>query len=530
MCQRRVRHGNVGSSAPGRARCPPPSCRSPSAPAARSAPASVTWWRVAARARRQPRPAGRRQLRQRLQRRRAGHRRRRGSARCGSWRPAWRAGGGEAGGVAGVRRRRASPAWSLAATTSWWLLLVGAAAIAAAGSTPAVRGRTATSASARCSCSCSSASSRRSARRTSPSSESPGCRVVMGCAAGRLACALLVVNNLRDIPTDTVAGKRTLAVRLGDAGTRRLYVGLLAAGVRDRRRRRVGGGRGRCSALGVAAARRAARAGRAAAGANGPALIAVLGATGRLQLAFGVLADARPRPRRLTRSDQRRRTQSHGFGRAVEPAGVERAGRRRRRAARGGRCGRRPDDRRASAPGMQPRPSARRCATNLASSAPATSEHRHRQLGEAVPQRLLRAGAGEAQARRQPVGRVAPPVVEPAAVGVAAWRTAAGRATGEERLDAVALDRRRQLVVGRPPRGTLAGVVDAGGGARPAPAARRASGLGEGEVQARAGRPSSSRRTSPGRRRRRAASAPSARSARDVARPPWPGASTATTS
>ena len=45
---------------------------------------------------------------------------------------------------------------------------------------------------------------------------------------GALACAVLVVNNLRDIPTDTVAGKRTLAVRLGDAGTRWLYVGLVA--------------------------------------------------------------------------------------------------------------------------------------------------------------------------------------------------------------------------------------------------------------------------------------------------------------
>ena len=43
-----------------------------------------------------------------------------------------------------------------------------------------------------------------------------GLSAVMGCAAGSVICALLVVNNLRDIPTDTVAGKRTLAVRLGD--------------------------------------------------------------------------------------------------------------------------------------------------------------------------------------------------------------------------------------------------------------------------------------------------------------------------
>ena len=36
-----------------------------------------------------------------------------------------------------------------------------------------------------------------------------------------------MANNLRDIPTDRVAGKRTLAVRLGDDRTRGLYVLLL---------------------------------------------------------------------------------------------------------------------------------------------------------------------------------------------------------------------------------------------------------------------------------------------------------------
>ena len=36
------------------------------------------------------------------------------------------------------------------------------------------------------------------------------------CGIGALACAILVANNLRDIPTDQVAGKRTLAVLLGD--------------------------------------------------------------------------------------------------------------------------------------------------------------------------------------------------------------------------------------------------------------------------------------------------------------------------
>lgn len=41
---------------------------------------------------------------------------------------------------------------------------------------------------------------------------------------GLLACALLMANNLRDIPTDTLAGKRTLAVRLGAARSRKLLV------------------------------------------------------------------------------------------------------------------------------------------------------------------------------------------------------------------------------------------------------------------------------------------------------------------
>ena len=119
----------------------------------------------------------------------------------------------------------------------------------------------------------------------------------MGCAAGCLACALLVVNNLRDIPTDTAAGKRTLAVRLGDARH--------AVALRGAARRGafvlvvVAGGRGgRAVAAGAAsavAARPCRRSGPCSRGARGPALIPVLGATGRLQLAFGAPGDARPR-------------------------------------------------------------------------------------------------------------------------------------------------------------------------------------------------------------------------------------------
>lgn len=53
--------------------------------------------------------------------------------------------------------------------------------------------------------------------------------VLGGLATGLLACAILVVNNLRDIPTDAVTGKRTLAVLLGDVATRRCYAGLVTA-------------------------------------------------------------------------------------------------------------------------------------------------------------------------------------------------------------------------------------------------------------------------------------------------------------
>ena len=44
---------------------------------------------------------------------------------------------------------------------------------------------------------------------------------------GLLACALLMVNNLRDIPTDALVGKRTLAVRIGDRRTRQTYVAMI---------------------------------------------------------------------------------------------------------------------------------------------------------------------------------------------------------------------------------------------------------------------------------------------------------------
>ncbi|SDD43833.1 1,4-dihydroxy-2-naphthoate polyprenyltransferase [Actinokineospora iranica] len=47
-------------------------------------------------------------------------------------------------------------------------------------------------------------------------------------AMGSFSAAVLVANNLRDVPTDRVAGKNTLAVRLGEARTRVLYEVLVA--------------------------------------------------------------------------------------------------------------------------------------------------------------------------------------------------------------------------------------------------------------------------------------------------------------
>jgi 1,4-dihydroxy-2-naphthoate octaprenyltransferase len=50
--------------------------------------------------------------------------------------------------------------------------------------------------------------------------------VVAAIGVGMLTSAVLVANNLRDIPTDAAVGKRTLAVRMGDRDTRRLYAAL----------------------------------------------------------------------------------------------------------------------------------------------------------------------------------------------------------------------------------------------------------------------------------------------------------------
>jgi 1,4-dihydroxy-2-naphthoate octaprenyltransferase len=103
---------------------------------------------------------------------------------------------------------------------------------------------------------------------------------------GAYACAILVANNLRDIPTDVVAGKRTLAVVLGDRRTRALWL-VLVAGAQvlgllvalDRP----------WALLSLAGVPLAVRAGaRVARGATGRDLVPVLRDTGLAELLFAV--------------------------------------------------------------------------------------------------------------------------------------------------------------------------------------------------------------------------------------------------
>lgn len=111
--------------------------------------------------------------------------------------------------------------------------------------------------------------------------------VLGAVGVGSLACALLMVNNLRDVPTDALVGKRTLAVRLGEHRARRVYVVLLLVPL----------------LMGIACAFFAPWSllvlflGLPAvllslavlAGARGIALVPVLAATGLLELGYGVL-------------------------------------------------------------------------------------------------------------------------------------------------------------------------------------------------------------------------------------------------
>jgi 1,4-dihydroxy-2-naphthoate octaprenyltransferase len=111
--------------------------------------------------------------------------------------------------------------------------------------------------------------------------------VLAAVPVGFLATALLVVNNLRDIESDTKAGKKTLAVRSGDRATRGLYAGLLIGSfvlvvvIAFSRPAAL------LTLLAIGAALGPLR--RVLGGASGHSLISALVATGTLQLAFGAL-------------------------------------------------------------------------------------------------------------------------------------------------------------------------------------------------------------------------------------------------
>ncbi|WP_322937678.1 1,4-dihydroxy-2-naphthoate polyprenyltransferase [Nocardioides bizhenqiangii] len=178
----------------------------------------------------------------------------------------------------------------LAATTAWWLVAVGLLCVLAAwyytgGSKPygylglgevmvfvffglvAVAGTTYV--------------------QTEEWGESGWTALVAGAGVGALACAILVANNLRDIPTDTVAGKITLAVRLGDRRTRLFYavlVGLALAALVG-----VAALATPWALLGLPFLALAVPAGRTVlGGAVGPGLIPVLQRTGLAELVWAL--------------------------------------------------------------------------------------------------------------------------------------------------------------------------------------------------------------------------------------------------
>lgn len=177
--------------------------------------------------------------------------------------------------------------FGLAAATTWWLLVVGAASIVAAwGYTGGPKpygylglgelfvfvffGLVATVGTAYVAV-----------------ESVPPITWLAATGVGFLACALLVVNNLRDIPTDREVGKRTLAVRLGDRPSRVLYV-VLVVGAFVAAALCAGDRKGALVALvALAVAREPIR--HVLDGASGRDLVPVLGATGRTQMVYGLL-------------------------------------------------------------------------------------------------------------------------------------------------------------------------------------------------------------------------------------------------
>ncbi len=112
--------------------------------------------------------------------------------------------------------------------------------------------------------------------------------VAVAIPVGMLACAILVANNLRDRPRDAEAGKRTLAVKMGDAPTRMLYAGLVLLPAAVPLGLALTGSP--WALLGLGALPLQLRESHLViGGATGPALVPVLKATGRAELIYATL-------------------------------------------------------------------------------------------------------------------------------------------------------------------------------------------------------------------------------------------------
>ena len=116
---------------------------------------------------------------------------------------------------------------------------------------------------------------------------------VLAVPVGLLAAAILVVNNVRDLETDGRAGKRTLAVKLGRPGARKLFGGMLVLAFAAPVAIPLAGGLSWWVLLALLAAPLAPPLYRTVATrSDGPALNDALAATGRLLAVFSVLLSA----------------------------------------------------------------------------------------------------------------------------------------------------------------------------------------------------------------------------------------------
>jgi 1,4-dihydroxy-2-naphthoate octaprenyltransferase len=114
--------------------------------------------------------------------------------------------------------------------------------------------------------------------------------IFLAIPVGTHSCAILAINNLRDLPQDALSGKRTMAVKIGDKNTRRFFVLLLATA--------------QISAIGTSAITQLASISalclpltfliskEVLAGAAGKELISILTRTAKLQLLMAVLITA----------------------------------------------------------------------------------------------------------------------------------------------------------------------------------------------------------------------------------------------